>query len=67
MQEVGNNHPFILGADFAFQSKTSLYIGMEFCKGGDFFDFMYDDVGKKIPEEDIKIYLGCLCLALDYL
>jgi serine/threonine protein kinase len=56
-----------MGADFAFGTKTSLYIGMDFCKGGDFFDFMYDDSSRIIPEEDIKIYIGCICLALDYL
>ena len=68
LQEVGNNHPFILSADFAFQTKNSLYIGFDFCKGGDFSDFIYKNPAYyKLTEEHIKIYLGCMCLALNYL
>lgn len=59
-------HPFIIRLHFAFQSQTKFYIGLEYAAGGELSYHLEDDE-HEIPISDIRIYLGEIALALDYL
>lgn len=38
--EKAGNHPFLVGVEFAFSTQRSLYLGMKFHKGGDFYTLL---------------------------
>ncbi|OHT07256.1 RAC family serine/threonine-protein kinase like protein [Tritrichomonas foetus] len=57
------NHPFIARLEFAFQTPTKFYFGLEYLSGGDLSSLMQ----KSIPIEDIRIYIAEVAIALDFL
>lgn len=58
-------HPFIVKLHYAFQTAGKLYLVLEFLRGGDLFTRLSKEV--MFTEEDVKIYLAELAMALDHL
>lgn len=59
------NHPFIVSIKFAFQNKRKLFLGLEFVPGGDLAHHL--SLKTKFPENDARIYIAEIALAIDYL
>lgn len=59
------NHPFIVDLNFAFQTKTRLFLVLEFVPGGEIF--YHQGKMKKFPESIVKLWSAEIILALDYL
>uniref|UniRef100_A0A8C3YQ51 Ribosomal protein S6 kinase n=1 Tax=Catagonus wagneri TaxID=51154 RepID=A0A8C3YQ51_9CETA len=59
------NHPFIVKLHYAFQTEGKLYLILDFLRGGDLFTRLSKEV--MFTEEDVKLYLAELALALDHL
>ncbi|NWQ66236.1 KS6A2 kinase, partial [Neopipo cinnamomea] len=59
------NHPFIVKLHYAFQTEGKLYLILDFLRGGDLFTRLSKEV--MFTEEEKKIYLAELALALDHL
>jgi len=62
---VDVNHPFIVKVYYAFQTEGNLYMVLSFLRGGDLFTRLSKEL--MFTEEDVKIYLAELALALDHL
>eukprot|EP00118_Oscarella_pearsei_P008731 m.46503 g.46503 ORF g.46503 m.46503 type:complete len:735 (+) comp33701_c0_seq4:2867-5071(+) len=62
---VAVQHPFIVDIHYAFQTEGKLYIVLEFLRGGDLFTRLSKEV--MFTEDDVKLYLAELALALDHL
>ncbi|NP_001296628.1 ribosomal protein S6 kinase 2 beta [Hydra vulgaris] len=58
-------HPFIVDLHYAFQTEGKLYLVLGFLRGGDLFTRLSKEV--MFTEEDVKIYLAELAMALDHL
>lgn len=58
-------HPFIVKLYYAFQTEGKLYLILEFLRGGDLFTRLSKEV--MFTEEDVKLYLAELALALNHL
>jgi serine/threonine protein kinase len=58
-------HPFITSLQFAFQSSTKFYIGLEYIPGGELLGLL-TRVGR-IPLDDVRIYIAEVGLALSAL
>lgn len=58
-------HPFIVKLHYAFQTEGKLYLVLGFLRGGDLFTRLSKEV--MFTEEDVKIYLAELAMALDHL
>lgn len=58
-------HPFIVKLHYAFQTAGKLYLVLEFLRGGDLFTRLSKEV--MFTEDDVKIYLAELAMALDHL
>jgi len=58
-------HPFIVNMHYAFQTEGKLYLVLGFVRGGDLFTRLAKEV--MFTEEDVKIYLAELAMALDHL
>jgi serine/threonine protein kinase len=59
------NHPFIVGLNFAFQTKEKLFLILDYCPGGDLGSVLSKD--KRFDEERSRIYLAEILLALENL
>ncbi|KAL2094447.1 hypothetical protein ACEWY4_009166 [Coilia grayii] len=59
------SHPFIVKLHYAFQTEGKLYLILDFLRGGDLFTRLSKEV--MFTEEDVKIYLAELALALNHL
>ena len=59
------NHPFVVSLYAAFQSRTYLFLCMEYCSGGDLQDLLrqFD----RLDEENAIRYLSEISLAVDFL
>jgi serine/threonine protein kinase len=56
------DHPFIVSLEYAFQSANSLFLVMEFCRGGDLYEAMHaKQVGHRHFEE-VRKRLVCAML-----
>lgn len=62
---VDVNHPFIVKVYYAFQTDGNLYMVLAFLRGGDLFTRLSKEL--MFTEDDVKIYLAELALALDHL
>lgn len=62
---VSTRHPFIVHLHYAFQTEGKLYLILDFLRGGDLFTRLTNEV--MFTEEDVRIYLAEICLALDHL
>ena len=64
----GMQHPFLLSLEFCFHNKTSIFMGMKYCQGGDFFTHLALPGNEEgLPEASAKFYCAQLVLALEYL
>lgn len=57
------HNPFIVSLEFAFQTASKFYIGLEYVPGGELLRVMTNP----IPLQDIKIYICEIAIALNYL
>jgi serine/threonine protein kinase len=55
-------HPFIVNLNYAFQTKTKLFLILEFCPGGDLGKLIAQE--KRFSEERAKLYISEILLAL---
>lgn len=58
-------HPFLVQLQFAFQSDTRLYLGLEFMPGGELFYWL--NRSKKFDVARAKLYAAEVLLALEFL
>lgn len=58
-------HPFIVQLHYAFQTEGKLYLILDFVRGGDLFTRLTNEV--MFTEEDVRIYLAEICMALEHL
>jgi len=59
------NYPFLVGMVFCFQTQERIYFVMNFIRGGELFQHLYNS--KYFYEEKTKFYAGIIGLALEYL
>lgn len=62
---MNTKHPFIVNICFAFQNERKVYLGLEYVPGGELFRHLRDK--RKLPIEEVRLYIAQLCLAIDYL
>ncbi|CCE64443.1 hypothetical protein TPHA_0H02390 [Tetrapisispora phaffii CBS 4417] len=62
-----SDHPFIVTLYHTFQTKTYLYICMEYCMGGEFFRALQTRENKCISENAARFYASEVVAALEYL
>lgn len=62
---VRTDHPFIVKLQYAFVTKTRLYLVQEFCRGGELFRRM--EVERMMLEDHARFYLSEIVCALEYL
>ena len=60
-----SKHPFIVNLQFAFQTASKFYIGMEYVPGGDLIGLMQRQ--ERIPDNDCRIYAAELAHAIEHL
>ncbi|EAX97083.1 AGC family protein kinase [Trichomonas vaginalis G3] len=58
-------HPFIISAEFAFQTPSKFYIGLEYAAGGELLHHLSNL--PVVPIEDTKLYMAEVVLALQHL
>eukprot|EP00923_Selenidium_pygospionis_P030260 GHVN01053757.1.p1 GENE.GHVN01053757.1~~GHVN01053757.1.p1 ORF type:complete len:521 (-),score=65.26 GHVN01053757.1:570-2132(-) len=58
-------HPFIVQLYFSFQTKTSLYLIMEYCPGGELFLHMHEH--ERFTEDVARFFSAQIVLALEHL
>jgi serine/threonine protein kinase len=63
--QSGINHNFIVKLRCAFQTKTKLFMVMDYCRGGDLGHILQRE--KKFTEERARIYLCEILLAIEEL
>lgn len=59
------NHPFIIKLHIAFQSKTKLFMVMDYASGGDLKSYLLRR--QRLEEEEARIYVAQIILALEAL
>lgn len=59
------NEPFLVTMHYAFQTKTKLHLILDYINGGELFTHLYQR--DHFREDDVKIYVGELILALEKL
>jgi protein-serine/threonine kinase len=64
---LNSHHPFVSTLQFCFQTQLKLYIVMQYCAGGNFYDVIKRQPNKCLSEQDTKFYISCILLALEYL
>lgn len=63
--ESVRNEPFLVTMHYAFQTKTKLHLILDYVNGGELFTHLYQR--DHFREDDVKIYIGELILALEKL
>ena len=61
------HHPFLVTLRYAFQSATKLYLVMDYVAGGELFNRLDQQPGRRLPERDVQFYAAEVVLALEYL
>jgi serine/threonine protein kinase len=56
-------HPFIVGLNFAFQTREKLFLILDYCPGGDLGKVLSRE--KRFTEDRARLYLAELLLALE--
>ena len=56
-------HPFIVGLNYAFQTREKLFLILDYCPGGDLGRVLIKE--KRLSEDRAKIYLAEVILALE--
>ena len=60
-----SHHPFIVHLNYAFQTKSNLYMILDYCPGGDLGKLLIRQ--GKLKEEVARIYIAEILLAIQYL
>jgi len=60
-------HPFIVGLHAAFQCRSSLYLIIEYCPGGELLDTIRKAVLGRLPESSAQFYGAGVLLAVEKL
>jgi serine/threonine protein kinase len=55
-------HPFIVNLNYAFQTKTKLFLILDFCPGGDLGKIISQE--RRFTEERARLYIAEILLAL---
>lgn len=63
--EAIRNVPFLVTMHYAFQTRTKLHLILDYINGGELFTHLYQR--DHFKEDDVKIYIGELILALEKL
>lgn len=63
--EAIRNEPFLVTMHYAFQTKSKLHLILDYVNGGELFTHLYQR--DHFKEDDVRIYVGELVLALDKL
>ncbi|OHS96005.1 AGC family protein kinase [Tritrichomonas foetus] len=58
-------HPFIVNLQFAFQTESKVYLGLEYASGGELFYHLQNR--QTIPIDEVRLYIAELSLAINYL
>ena len=58
-------HPFIVGLNYAFQTKDKLFLILDYCPGGDLGRLLFKR--KRLTENEARVYLAEVLLALEHL
>eukprot|EP00181_Compsopogon_caeruleus_P005448 CAMPEP_0184682490 /NCGR_PEP_ID=MMETSP0312-20130426/7407_1 /TAXON_ID=31354 /ORGANISM="Compsopogon coeruleus, Strain SAG 36.94" /LENGTH=593 /DNA_ID=CAMNT_0027134185 /DNA_START=212 /DNA_END=1993 /DNA_ORIENTATION=- len=66
VMEMAASHPFVLGLRYAFQSSSCLFFAMEFCPGGDLFEYLRTR-GKPLHERQARRLLAEVILAMRHI
>lgn len=61
------NHPLIVTMYASFQTAERLYYVMDYCQGGEFYQFLQKQPNQRLPEAAVKFYTAEVVLALEYL
>jgi serine/threonine protein kinase len=61
------DHPMLATLFSSFQTKSSLYFLMDYCPGGELFELLQKQPGKRFPETAARFYTAEILLALQYL
>jgi protein-serine/threonine kinase len=61
------DNPFIVNLYHSFQSKTQIFFIMQYCPGGNFYDFIKLQPHSCLKESQTKFYASEVLLALEYL
>jgi non-specific serine/threonine protein kinase len=61
------DHPFVATLYSAFQTDTHLYFLMEYCEGGELYETLQKQPGKRFTEATTKFYAAEVLCALQYL
>lgn len=64
---INMKYPFISTLFFCFQTELNLYIVMQYCAGGDFYNVIQRQPHNRLTEIQAKFYASCILLALEYL
>lgn len=56
------NHTFIVKLNYAFQTKTNLFLVLDYCPGGDLKKLLKQSL---VPESKAKLYLAEILLAIE--
>ena len=59
------NYQFLVGMDFCFQTQERIYFVMNFIRGGELFNHLYEC--KFFPEKKARFYSAIIGLSLEYL
>eukprot|EP00935_MAST-01C_sp_MAST-1C-sp1_P000931 g931.t1 len=59
------SHPFLTGLEFAFQSQEKLYMGLNYCGGGDIFFRLVQE--KRFTPDRARLYVAEVLLGLEYM
>lgn len=63
--EAIRNEPFLVTMHYAFQTRSKLHLILDYVNGGELFTHLYQR--DHFKEDDVRIYIGELVLALDKL
>ncbi len=61
------DHPFVATLFTSFQTSSSLYFVMDYCPGGELFELLQKQPGKRFGESAARFYTAEVLLALQYL
>ncbi|KAL3319391.1 hypothetical protein Ciccas_001941 [Cichlidogyrus casuarinus] len=63
--ETATNHPFLVGLHSSFQTRSRLFLVIEFVNGGDLMFHMQRRL--RLPEDHVRFYAAEIAIALNFL
>jgi len=61
------DHPYLATMFTAFHSETHVYFLMDYCEGGELYEYVQSQPGRRLSEKHAKFYSAEVLLALQYL